>query len=170
MGGEVEQLGENRVRLTVDVSPHDIKHALEHAASDLEASVKIPGFRKGKVPRQIIDAQIGRDAVLEDFVNESVPTYYRDAVREEDLAPITEPDIDLTQLEDGKPLIFTAEMEIRPRLQLEDYEGIEVTRPPVEAIRKAIESRDPDAADQGIRALLRLQRRYVLERLERAPA
>ncbi|MEX0755862.1 MAG: trigger factor [Actinomycetota bacterium] len=128
----VENTDPHKVKLTVEISSDQVEQDLDKAYSRIAQQVKIPGFRKGKVPKQIIDAQIGRDTVIEDFVNESLPSYYREAVREEDLAPITEPDIDLAQLEDGKPLIFTAEMEVRPRLELEDYEGIEVTRPPAE--------------------------------------
>jgi trigger factor len=82
----------------------------------------------------VIDAQIGREAVLGEFLEDSVPTYYRDALRENDLAPIAEPSIDVEQLEDGKPLVFTATVEVRPRLALAegDYRGIEVERPSVE--------------------------------------
>jgi trigger factor len=98
---------------------------LDRAYRSISNQVKIPGFRKGKVPKQIIDAQIGRDVVREEFLSSAVPTYFRDAVREEDLAPISDPEIQMEQVEDDKPLIFTATVEVRPRLQLapEDYQG-----------------------------------------------
>jgi trigger factor len=103
--------------------------------------VRIPGFRKGKVPRRVIDAQVGREAVLAEFVEEAVPVYYRNALREEDLAPIADPDIDLQQLEEGKPLVFTATVEVRPRIQLapEQYRGVRIERPSVEVSDDEVE-------------------------------
>jgi trigger factor len=130
----VEETDKHTVKLTIEVAPDEFGKDLDRAYRKIAQQVKIPGFRKGKVPRRIIDAQLGRETVLGEFLEDSVPTYYRDALRENDLAPITEPDIDVEQLEEGKPLRFTATVEIRPRLHLEktDYEGLEVERPTVE--------------------------------------
>ena len=130
----LESTDKHRVKLTVEVPPDEFGKDLERAYRKIAQQVKIPGFRKGKVPRQVIDAQIGRDAVLGEFLEDSVPTYYREALREHDLAPIAEPDIELGDVEEGRPLVFTAVVEVRPRLKLEgsDYRGIEVTRPQVE--------------------------------------
>lgn len=130
----VEETDKHKVKLTIEVPPEEFGKDLDRAYRKIAQKVRIPGFRKGKVPRKIIDAQIGREAVLGEFLEDSVPTYYRDALREKDLAPITEPDIDVEQLEEGKPLVFTATVEIRPRLRLEesDYKGIEVERPAIE--------------------------------------
>ncbi len=125
----VENTDKHTVKLTVEVTPEEFDADLDRAYRSIANSVKIPGFRKGKVPKQIIDAQVGRDVVMEEFLSDAVPIYFRNAVREEDLAPITEPDIDLQQVEDGKPLIFTAVVEVRPRLDLTDYKGVEVTKP-----------------------------------------
>jgi trigger factor len=127
----VEETDKHKVRLTVEVEPDRIGKDLDRTYRRIAQQVKIPGFRKGKVPRKVIDAQIGRDAVVGEFIEDSVPTYYREALREHELAPITDPDIDLGQLEEGKPLVFTATVEVRPRLQLEerDYKGIKVERP-----------------------------------------
>ena len=90
------------------------------------------------MPKQIIDTQIGQDAIFEEFVNSSVPAYFRQAVADEDLAPITDPDIDVQQLEPGKPFVFSATVEVRPRLSFEesDYTGISVTKPPVEVTER----------------------------------
>jgi trigger factor len=130
----VEATDRHTVKLTIEVAPEEFRKDLDRAYRKIAQQVRIPGFRKGKVPRQIIDAQIGRDAVLGEFLEDSVPGYYRDALRENDLAPIAEPDIDIEQLEDGKSLVFTATVEVRPRLRLErsDYTGIAVERPWVE--------------------------------------
>jgi trigger factor len=127
----LEETDRHKVKLTVEVDPDRFGKDLDRAYRKVAQQVRIPGFRKGKVPRPVIDAQIGRDAVLGEFLEDSVPEYYREAVREHELAPITEPDIDLEQVEEGKPLIFTATVEIRPRLTLDesDYKGIAVEKP-----------------------------------------
>lgn len=127
----VQETEKHKVKLTIEVPADEFGKDLDRAYRKVARQVRIPGFRKGKVPRQVIDAQIGREAVLGEFLEDSVPTYYRDALRENDLAPITEPDIDVEQLEEGKALVFTATVEVRPRLRFEDadYKGIEVERP-----------------------------------------
>jgi trigger factor len=93
------------------------------------------------VPKQIIDTQIGQDTIFEEFVNSSVPAYFRQAVADEDLAPITDPDIDVQQLEPGKPFVFSATVEVRPRLSFEgsDYTGIKVSKPTVEVTEQEID-------------------------------
>jgi trigger factor len=125
----VESTEKHTVKLTDEVAPEVFAKDLDQAYRSVANQVKIPGFRKGKVPRQIIDTQVGHDAVMEEFLSSAVPVYFRDAVREEDLAPIAEPDIDLEQAEDGKPLIFTATVEVRPRLEMTDHRGIRIDRP-----------------------------------------
>lgn len=137
----VEPTDKHTVKLTIEVPAEDVGKDLDRAYRKIAQQVRIPGFRKGKVPKQIIDAQIGRDAVVGEFLEDSVPGYYRDALRENDLAPIAEPDIDLGQLEEGKPLVFTVTVEIRPRLRLEppEYAGIEVRRPRAEVTDEEVE-------------------------------
>ncbi|HEY7660009.1 MAG TPA: trigger factor [Actinomycetota bacterium] len=130
----LEPTDTHTVKLTVEIPPEEFGKDLDRAYRRIAQQVRIPGFRKGKVPRRVIDAQFGRDAVLGEFLEDSVPTYYREALREHDLAPIAEPDIELEDLEEGKPLVFTAVVEVRPRLKLEEdqYKGIHVEPPPVE--------------------------------------
>ena len=125
----VERPEKHTVKLTVEVEPEDFAKDLDRAYRSIANQVKIPGFRKGKVPRRIIDTQVGHDVVMEEFLSSAVPVYFREAVREQDLAPIAEPDIDLEQAEDGKPLIFTATVEVRPRLELTDYKGVRIEGP-----------------------------------------
>jgi trigger factor len=130
----LEETDKHKVKLTIEVPAEQVGKDLDRAYRKIAKQVKIPGFRQGKVPRKVIDAQIGRDAVLGEFIEDSVPVYYRDAVREHELAPISDPDIDLEQVEEGKPLVFTAVVEVRPRLTFEpeDYHGIAVQRPSIE--------------------------------------
>jgi trigger factor len=127
----VESTDKHTVKLTIEVPEDEFSKDLDRAYRAIANSVKIPGFRKGKVPRKIIDAQVGRDVVLAEFVEEAVPVYYRNALRDEDLAPIADPDIDMQQLEEGMPLVFTATVEVRPRLEFteQDYKGVAVEKP-----------------------------------------
>jgi trigger factor len=131
----VESTAKHTVKLTIEVPQEEFSKDLDRAYRSIANAVKIPGFRKGKVPKQIIDAQVGRDVVMQEFLEESVPLYYRNAVREQDLAPIADPDIDLQEMEDGRPLVFTAVVEVRPRLELSagEYKGVKVETPPTEA-------------------------------------
>lgn len=137
----LESTDKHKVKLTVEVEPERFGRDLERAYRKVAEQVKIPGFRKGKAPRPIIDAQVGRDVVLTEFLEEAVPRYYREALREHELAPIAQPDIDLEQLEEGKPFVFTATVEIRPRLQLTeaDYKGIRVERPSTQVSEEEVE-------------------------------
>ncbi|HWL90562.1 MAG TPA: trigger factor [Actinomycetota bacterium] len=137
----VESTEPHTVKLTIEVPEEEFDKDLDRTYRAIANQIKIPGFRKGKVPKQIIDTQIGQDAILEEFVNSSVPTYFRKAVADEDLAPITDPDIDVQQLEPGKPFVFSATVEVRPRLSFQesDYTGISVTKPPVEVTEQEID-------------------------------
>ena len=160
MDTTVERTAEHTVKLTIEVPSDQLAKDLDTTYRAIAREVKIPGFRPGKAPKPIIDAQVGADVVLEEFVNASVPRYFRTAVTDEDLAPIGEPEVDVEQLEPGKPFIFTATVEVRPRLELtkSDYEGVQVQRPPTEV------------ADDEVDAYVeRLRRQFAeLEPVERA--
>jgi trigger factor len=127
----VEEKDKHVVRLQIEVQPDEFAKDLDRTYRKLAQEVRIPGFRKGKVPRQIIDARVGREHVMHEFVEEFLPTYYVQALREHDLAPIADPEIDLDQVEAGQSLKFTATVEVRPRLTLEpdQYKGVKVDAP-----------------------------------------
>jgi trigger factor len=137
----VETTEPHTVKLTIEVPEDEFGKDLDRTYRAIANQIKIPGFRKGKVPKQIIDTQIGQDAIFEEFVSSSVPAYFRKAVADEELAPITDPDIDVQQLEPGKPFVFSATVEVRPRLSFEesDYTGISVTKPSVEVTEQEID-------------------------------
>jgi trigger factor len=126
----VEAADRHTVRLWIELAPEEFARDLDRAYRKVGTEVRIPGFRKGKVPRPIIDAHVGREHVLHEFVEEFVPGYYVQALREHELAPIADPrfDLDVDALEDGKPLRFSATVEVRPRLTLEpdQYRGLKV--------------------------------------------
>src|SRR5262249_4763906 len=156
----VERTAEHTVKLTIEVPSDQLAKDLDRTYRAIAREVKIPGFRPGKAPKPIIDAQVGADVVLEEFVNSSVPTYFRTAITDEDLAPIGDPEVDVEQLEPGKPFIFTATVEVRPRLELAeaDYKGVQAQRPPVEVT--------DDEVDAWVE---RLRRQFAeLEPVERA--
>jgi len=91
---EVEELPENRVRLTVQVPSHDVHHAIEHAATDLAASVKIPGFRKGKVPRQVLLQRVGKDRLMAEAIDSHITGWFWNAAARSRLRPVAQPEYD----------------------------------------------------------------------------
>jgi trigger factor len=137
----VENTAKHTVKLTIEVPVEEFEKDLDRAYRSIANSIKIPGFRKGKVPKQIIDTQVGREVVHEEFLNDAVPGYYRRAVSDEDLAPINDPQIDLEDFSVEKPLVFTAVVEVRPRLELteDDYFGVKVLRPSTEVSDQEID-------------------------------
>ena len=138
----VENTDKHTVKLTIEVPSEQVDKDLDRTYRSIAREVKIPGFRPGKAPKPIIDAQVGREVVLEEFVHQSVPDYFRTAVTDEDLAPIGDPDVDVEQLEPGKSFIFTATVEVRPRLELTEaqYVGVKVTRPSTEPTEEEIDA------------------------------
>ncbi|WP_029252506.1 trigger factor [Paraoerskovia marina] len=129
MKSAVETLEPTKVKLTVEVEYAELKPSIDHAYEHIAEQVNIPGFRKGKVPARIIDQRVGRPAVLEHAVNEGLPNFYRQAISETSLRPLGQPDVEVTEvpIEAEGPLKFTAEVEVRPELELPELEGLELT-------------------------------------------
>jgi trigger factor len=123
----VEELSPTRVRLSVEVTFEELKPSLDKAYREVSRQVRIPGFRPGRVPPQVIDMRVGRGAVLSEAVNDALPELYSKAVQEADVLALGQPDVDITQLEDGKELTFTAEVEVRPKFELPDLSELSVT-------------------------------------------
>ena len=144
----LESTGAHTVKLSIEVQPDEFGKDLDRAYTRIAEQVRIPGFRKGKAPRKVIDAQVGREAVLEEFIEIAIPAYYRNALREHDLAPIGDPDISLDAVDIAAPLRFSAEVEVRPRLAFskEEYRGLAVTRPAA-----IVEEADVDATIERLR-------------------
>jgi trigger factor len=127
MKSAVETLSPTRVKFTVEVPFEELKPSLDSAYKKLGQQVRLKGFRPGKVPPSMIDQYVGRGTVLEEAVNEALPRLYGEAVRENDVDILGHPEIEVTQFGDGDQLIFTAEVDIRPEIQLPDYDGLPVT-------------------------------------------
>ena len=123
----VEELSPTRVRLSVEVSFEELKPSLDKAYREVSKQVRIPGFRPGRVPPRVIDMRVGRGAVLTEAVNDALPEFYGKAVEESEVRPLGQPDVDIKQLDDGKDLEFTVEVEVRPKLELPDLSTLAVT-------------------------------------------
>ncbi|WSQ09199.1 trigger factor [Streptomyces sp. NBC_01231] len=126
MKSAVETLNPTRVRLTVEVPFEELKDSLDAAYKKINQQVTVKGFRKGKIPARVIDQRFGRGAVLEEAVNDALPKFYTEAVNEAELNVLGQPEVDITELKDGETLNFTAEVDVRPALEIPDYSGIEV--------------------------------------------
>jgi trigger factor len=135
----VETLGPTRAKLTVEVPFDELKPSLDAAYKKIAQQISVPGFRKGKVPAAIIDRQIGRGAVLDEAINDALPKLYVQALQENDLQPLAQPEIDITELEDNDSLTFTAEVDVRPEITLPDLSGLEVTVDDIEVADADVE-------------------------------
>jgi trigger factor len=122
-----ETLGPTRVKLAVEVPFAELQPNLDEAYKRIANQVTVPGFRKGKVPARIIDQRFGRGAVLEEAINEALPGLYSQAVDEAEISPLGSPEVEITELEDGQKLAFTAEVDVRPDIEMPQWEGISLT-------------------------------------------
>lgn len=118
----------NMAKLTIEVAAEDLEKAMQNAYQKAKGRISIPGFRKGKAPRKMIEQMYGKGVFLEDAVNALIPEHYSKALAECDLEIVSQPTIDITQAEPGKALIFTAEVATKPEVTLGDYKGVEVPK------------------------------------------
>ncbi|MFM9693684.1 trigger factor [Streptomyces europaeiscabiei] len=139
MKSAVETLNPTRVRLSIEVPFEELKDSLDAAYKKINQQVTVKGFRKGKIPARVIDQRFGRGAVLEEAVNDALPKFYTDAVNEAELNVLGQPEVDITELKDGETLNFTAEVDVRPTIEIPDYSGIEVEVDAVEVSEEDIE-------------------------------
>jgi trigger factor len=146
MPARVEELPENKVRLSVDVPAHDVQHAVEHAASDLSASVKIPGFRKGKVPMPVLVSRIGKERLYSEAVESHIEGWYRNALIGTRIRPVARPEYDY-ELPDNSDadFSFTATVDVQPTVEVADWKGLQVGYAEAEV--------PPELVDQQIEAL-----------------
>ncbi len=133
MQARIEELTENKVRLTVEVPSHDVQHAVEHAASDLSASVKIPGFRKGKVPMQVLVSRIGKARLYSEAVESHIEGWYRNALAGTRVRPVTRPayEYDLPETPE-QSFSFTATVDVQPQVEVADWTKLQVPAAEVE--------------------------------------
>jgi trigger factor len=123
---DVEELSPTRVRIKVEVPFDELRPSLDHAYREVGRQVRIPGFRPGHVPRQVLDQRVGRAAVLEHAINEAVPDFYLQAVRDAEVSALGQPELEITNLDDGNQIAFTAEVDVRPGFEIPDLSDLQV--------------------------------------------
>jgi trigger factor len=131
MKSEIETLSPTRIKLSVEIPFEELQPSLDEALTRIGKEINIPGFRKGKVPARVVEQRVGRGAVLEEAVNNAVPKAYDEIVVENELRPIGQPKIDVTQIADGEKVTFTAEVDVRPEFTLPAFDSLTVEVEPV---------------------------------------
>jgi trigger factor len=137
----LEPVEPTKVRINVVVEPDELRPAIDRTARRLSREVRVPGFRKGKVPRQVIEARIGREALLAEAIEqEAVPEFYAKAIEELGVRPLSRAQVEPPSYTDGEPLEFSATFEVKPELDLPPYRGIEVERPVLEVTDEHVDA------------------------------
>ncbi|MEX0705654.1 MAG: trigger factor, partial [Nitriliruptoraceae bacterium] len=139
MKTSVEKLDEVSVRLTVEVEPERVKRAFDHAARELAKQVNLPGFRPGKAPRRILEQRLGEGAIAQAAMENSISDYYVEALREQELNPVAQPELDVDHFDEADGCAFTATVEVRPEFEAPDHTGITVSFPDWEVAESAID-------------------------------
>ena len=140
MSLQVEKLEKNMAKLTIEVPAEELEKAMQNAYLRAKNRITIPGFRKGKAPRKMIEQMYGKGIFLEDAANALIPEQYSKALEECDLEIVSQPEIDVTQIEPGKAFIFTAEVAVKPEVTLGEYKGLEVPKSETEVTDDEIEA------------------------------
>ncbi|MGI6549904.1 MAG: trigger factor [Syntrophomonadales bacterium] len=141
MKTKLERIERNEVALEIEVEADRLEQAMQKAYRKVVTKVNIPGFRKGKAPRQVLEAYLGKEALFEDALEEVIPQAYDEAVKETEIEPVSQPKIDVVQIEDGKPLIFKANVIVKPEVKLGTVTGLKVEIPRHEVSEEDVEQR-----------------------------
>lgn len=128
MSLQVEKLEKNMAKLTIEVSAEDLEKAIEKVYQKQKKQISIPGFRKGKVPRMMVEKMYGKEVFYEDAANDLIPDAYDKAVDECEEDIVSSPKIEVTQIEGGKPFIFTATVALKPEVKLGEYKGVKIEK------------------------------------------
>lgn len=128
MTAKFEKVETNKVVLTFEISQEDIKKGLDQAFNRVKKNVNVPGFRKGKVSRQVFEKMYGEEALYQDALNILLPDAYDNAVEETGIFPVTQPTIDIESIEKGKPWVIKAEVIVKPEVKLGEYKGLTVEK------------------------------------------
>jgi trigger factor len=138
---KVEELPESRVRLEVEVPEADVRHAFEHAASDLADSLRIPGFRKGKAPAQIVAARVGREAIWQEALRSHLDGWFWNAAETSGIRPVANPEVEVHDLPaEGDPFRFTATVAVLPKPAVADWTKLEVPKAEVEVPEEVVQA------------------------------
>ena len=153
MSLQVERLEHNMAKLTIEVSAEELEGALQKAYQKQKGKISIPGFRKGKVPRQLVEKMYGPEIFYDDAANALIPEAYAKAYDESGLDIVSQPKIDVTQIEKGKAFIFTAEVAVKPEVTLGQYKGIEVDSFSTEVSAEEVEAKLAEEQNKNARTI-----------------
>lgn len=153
MSLQVEKLEHNMAKLTIEVSAEELEGALQKAYQKQKGKISVPGFRKGKVPRQLIEKMYGPEIFYDDAANALIPEAYAKAYDESGLDIVSQPKIDVTQIEKGKAFIFTAEVAVKPEVTLGQYKGIEVDKIDAEVTAEEVNKKLEEEQNKNARTI-----------------
>lgn len=151
MKANIEKLDNNKVKLEIEVDAKQFDEAMQKAYIKNRGQITIPGFRKGKAPRKIIESYYGEGVFYEDAINEACPKAYDDAIKENGIEPVDQPTIDIVQIGEGQNLIFTAEVTVKPDAELGQYKGIEITKVEYNVTDQDIDAQLENTREQNVR-------------------
>lgn len=153
MSLQVEKLGKNMAKLTIEVPASELEKALQSAYMKQKNKISLPGFRKGKVPRQMIEKMYGAEIFYDDAANALIPKAYADAYDECELDIVSRPEIDVVQIEKGKDFIFTATVATKPEVTLGEYKGLEVDKVSTRVTQKEVDAKIQEEAEKNARTI-----------------
>lgn len=153
MSLQVEKLEHNMAKLTIEVSAEELEKALQGAYNKQKKNISIPGFRKGKVPRQMIEKMYGPEVFYDEAANNMIPDAYAKAYDESELDIVSQPKIEVVQMEKGKPFIFTAEVATKPEVTLGDYKGLKVDKVSTRVTQKEVDEEIEKERERNARTI-----------------
>ena len=153
MSLQVEKLEKNMAKLTIEVPADDLEKALQRAYMKQKNKISLPGFRKGKVPRQMIEKMYGAEIFYDDAANELIPKAYAEAYDEAELDIVSRPQINVVQIEKGKPFIFTADVATKPEVTLGEYKGLEIEKVSTRVTQKEVDAKIQEEAEKNARTI-----------------
>ena len=153
MSVQVEKLEKNMAKLTIEVPAEELEKAIEKVFQKQKKNISIPGFRKGKVPRAMVEKMYGKEVFYEDAANDLIPAAYDKALEECTETIVSQPQIDVVQLEAGKPFIFTAEVALKPEVTLGTYKGVEIEKISVEVTEEEVDAEIAKERDNSARTI-----------------
>ena len=153
MSLKVDILEGSMAKLTIEASPEKLEEELEKAYQKNKNSISLQGFRKGKVPRALVEKMYGPDIFYEDAANAIIPSAYEEAMKESELDIVSMPEIDVVQIEKGKPFIFTAEVAIKPEVTLGEYKGLEVETSKISISEEEVKAELDKVVEQNARMI-----------------
>ena len=153
MSLQVEKLEKNMAKLTIEVGAEELEKAIESAYQKNKNKISIPGFRKGKVPRKMVEQLYGAEVFYEDAANELIPEAYEKALEECEEEIVSSPKIDVTQIESGKPFIFTAEVALKPEVTLGKYKGLKVEKTEIAVTEEEVDAQIQKERENSARTI-----------------